>query len=185
MLAENKVALFRAVDMEFHYIARKFRASKARADALVARNQNEIALVCGQSFGFQSLAWSPYTQFIDDKLQGYNMVAQHDAQITMRMNRYALADSKSIKTIAILTFVFLPSTAVAVRFTALCMGRPMKLTTTQAIFGTSFFSFGGASTFENSWSVAPEFWIFWATSIPLTIGVLVSWFLWLRESEKA
>lgn len=68
MLADKKIVLFRAVDMEFHYIAGKFHALKARADALVARNQNEIALVCGQFFRFESLAWTPYKQRIDDRL---------------------------------------------------------------------------------------------------------------------
>jgi hypothetical protein len=50
----------------------------------------------------------------------------------------------------------------------------------QAIFGTSFFSFGGTSAVGDGWSVAHEFWIFWATSIPLTAVVLVVWYAWLQ-----
>ena len=69
-------------------------------------------------------------------------------------------DSNAMKTLAAVTVVFLPSTFVA------------------ALFSTPLFHWSP----ENSGNslVSKQFWIFWATSIPLTILTLGAWFIWIR-----
>lgn len=90
----------------------------------------------------------------------FNLVAQEDSRI-MR------ADSNAMKTIAVVTLVFLPSTLVA------------------SVFGSAFFSFNhdtsATTTNTSTIEVSPFFWIFWVVTIPLTLFVLLGW--WLMTSE--
>ncbi|CAL8582361.1 hypothetical protein XPA_008028 [Xanthoria parietina] len=77
-------------------------------------------------------------------------------------------DSSSMKAVAVLTMVFLPSTAVATIFS---MG--------------PFWSSEPGSIF----SVSTEFWLYWAITLPLTTVVIVVWQAWLwlyrrRQSRK-
>lgn len=68
-----------------------------------------------------------------------------------------------MQTIALLTVVFLPATTVA------------------AIFSMSpFFTAepGGRM------AVSAEFWIYWAVCIPLTLLVVLIWYLWFRRTRE-
>ena len=73
-------------------------------------------------------------------------------------------DSNAMKTLAAVTVVFLPSTFVA------------------ALFSTPLFHWSP----ENSGNsvVSKQFWIFWATSIPLTIVTLGAWVIWIRIQSR-
>lgn len=103
-----------------------------RAQANQARLQNEI-----------QLAW--------------NMVALRDSHASVSIGHAALVDSTSMKTISMLTLIFLPPT-----FTC-------------AIFSMSFFNFdaGGAG-----WSISPRFWLYWAFAIPLTLASALVCYFW-------
>ncbi|KAL8997589.1 MAG: hypothetical protein Q9188_006289 [Gyalolechia gomerana] len=72
-------------------------------------------------------------------------------------------DSSSMKAIAVLTMVFLPSTAVA-----------------------TVFSMGPFWTNEpgSVLSVSSEFWLYWAVTLPLTTVVMVIWQIWLWVYQK-
>ncbi|KAI4223130.1 MAG: hypothetical protein L6R40_008530 [Gallowayella cf. fulva] len=72
-------------------------------------------------------------------------------------------DSSSMKAIAVLTMVFLPSTAVATIFS---MG--------------PFWSNEPGSIF----SVSSDFWLYWAVTVPLTTIVMVVWQTWLWFNGK-
>lgn len=47
-------------------------------------------------------------------LQLYNLIQQRDSQINLTIARETIKDSKAMKSISLLTFVFLPGTAMAV-----------------------------------------------------------------------
>jgi hypothetical protein len=55
----DKNTVFGAVDKEFQFMLGKFQALKARADALVERNRNEIALVSHTYIVFSALRKQP------------------------------------------------------------------------------------------------------------------------------
>lgn len=103
-----------------------------RSQANQARLQNEI-----------QLAW--------------NMVALRDSHASVALGQAALVDSTAMKTISLLTLIFLPPT-----FTC-------------AIFSMSFFNYdaGGAG-----WSVSPRFWLYWAFAIPLTLASALVCYFW-------
>lgn len=95
----------------------------------------------------------------------YNMIAQADTQATLKMTRAALSDSTAMKTIAIVTMIFLPATFVS------------------AIFSMSFFNFSGSPT-DETWTVSREIWIYFAVAIPLTAISLISWYVWHSRLER-
>ncbi len=74
-------------------------------------------------------------------------------------------DSRSVRIISILGGVFIP-------FSAVC-----------SVFGTQFFTSvtGNASPFGEEtpyMDLNPQFWILWAIALPITLGILTSWFAW-------
>ncbi|KAL8846478.1 MAG: hypothetical protein Q9221_008444 [Calogaya cf. arnoldii] len=105
----------------------------------------------------------------------YNLMQQKDSissqSIALDSKKLAEAstrDSSSMKAVAVLTMVFLPSTAVATIFS---MG--------------PFWSFEPGSIF----SVSAEFWLYWAITLPLTTVVIIVWQTWLwlyrrRQSRR-
>ncbi|KAL4885815.1 hypothetical protein BJY04DRAFT_117977 [Aspergillus karnatakaensis] len=81
----------------------------------------------------------------------FNLVSQgfgHDAR----------SDSNMMKTIAVVSMVYLPGTFVS------------------GLFGTNFFSFQADP--GNTWLTADEFWIYWAVTIPLTMATMGVWAIW-------
>lgn len=70
------------------------------------------------------------------------------------MSAQAGLDSVAMKTLALVTAVFLPATFIATLFS-------MSMFDWQADSGSAVLS--------------PEFWIFWVVSVPLSIAVLAAW----------
>ncbi|RPA81685.1 hypothetical protein BJ508DRAFT_326146 [Ascobolus immersus RN42] len=80
-----------------------------------------------------------------------NLVAQETGKAT-------LADAAQMKTISLVTLIFLPATTVS------------------TIFGMNFFDFDSSS---NSFFVSQHFWVFWIFAIPMTAGFIALWY-WLN-----
>jgi hypothetical protein len=72
-------------------------------------------------------------------------------------------DSYAMRTIAIMSIIFLPGTFVSSFFS-------MDMFDWQALKGASVVSY--------------RFWIYWAVTAPLTVVVVSVWFLWLRTHNK-
>ena len=101
--------------------------------------------------------------------------ARRDVKITLR-------DSAQMKAIAILTMIFLPSTALAVRLSCLqCFIGLVSTDGHKTIFSmSSFFEVDD----DGNLKVLPNFWVFWAISVPITLGVLSSYYLWIRHIDR-
>jgi hypothetical protein len=91
-----------------------------------------------------------------------------------------------MKTLALITTVFLPGTYVAV---CLCLSlflRSMSANRVQTLFSMSMFSWSQASSDTSASSiVSSRFWIYWVVTIPLTIFVIVCWRVWWLWQESA
>ncbi|KZL63646.1 hypothetical protein CI238_11557 [Colletotrichum incanum] len=85
----------------------------------------------------------------------YNFIAQAGNNLNMRIAANAGLDSTAMKTLAVVTMIFLPPTFVATLFS-------MSMFDWQA-------SFSAAGDTERT--IIPEFWIYWAVSVPLTLAV--------------
>ena len=91
---------------------------------------------------------------------------QHDTQINLKTSASMQRDSESMKTIAAVTMVFLPGTFVA------------------TFFSMGFFHFGSGD--DLYLTVAPQWWLYVAVTLPLTIAVLTFWrFRGLLETAVA
>ncbi|KAJ2893207.1 hypothetical protein MKZ38_008913 [Zalerion maritima] len=95
----------------------------------------------------------------------FNTVAQHDSRMSVNLTKAASMDGSAMRTIAVVTLVFLPATFVA------------------AIFSTGFFDFGFGDPDPGRGGGGPmrvsrEFWVYWAFAAPLTAATILAWFVW-------
>jgi flagellar biosynthesis/type III secretory pathway M-ring protein FliF/YscJ len=90
-------------------------------------------------------------------------------------------DSSAMKSLALLTMVFLPGTAVAVR----AYNRLVAVTDIeQSFFAMLFFNETVDVTGNAFLETRPQFWIYWVVTIPLTLSVLGLWIIWLRITAR-
>ncbi|KAF4555176.1 Hypothetical protein D9617_3g022480 [Elsinoe fawcettii] len=92
----------------------------------------------------------------------YNIVSQQDTEANMAIARDTKNDSSSMKTIAVLTMIFLPASTMA------------------SFFGMCFFEDG-----ERGFTVDPQVWLFPAVTIPTTLMVLLIWWIWNFSARSA
>ncbi|KAK1777838.1 hypothetical protein QBC45DRAFT_329806 [Copromyces sp. CBS 386.78] len=126
----------------------------------------------------------------------YNIIAQKESKLGLQMAvdqrklaHAAKRDATSMKSISLLGAIFLPATLLA------------------SVFSMTFFNFqdqdsdfspagddsasasssgdGGAAAVTRT--VSPSIWVYFAITIPLTLIIVVTWFLWdkKREAEYA
>ncbi|KAM0240801.1 hypothetical protein ACHAP5_007836 [Fusarium lateritium] len=89
--------------------------------------------------------------------QLYNLITQHDSYLQARLAKESLRDSKAMKTLSILTILFLPGAFIA------------------TIFSTNMFDFK---------SKDQQVRIYFAIIIPLTAVLMICWVLWLRNTPE-
>jgi Mg2+ and Co2+ transporter CorA len=92
------------------------------------------------------------------------MMAQKDNDVNIEISRATKADSVAMKSIAIVTLTFLPATYVS------------------ALLGMNLFNFdpnahGGHITYS------PDLWIYFLSSILLSVAVLAIWWVWQRRED--
>lgn len=75
----------------------------------------------------------------------------------------ATRDAKAMKTLAVVTMLYLPPTAIA------------------TIFAMPFFQWEAKASEPL---VSGRFWIYWITAIPLTALTLATWFVWVRREDN-
>uniref|UniRef100_A0A8H7KE68 Uncharacterized protein n=1 Tax=Bionectria ochroleuca TaxID=29856 RepID=A0A8H7KE68_BIOOC len=92
----------------------------------------------------------------------FHLLTQQDSLTSTEISRDMKKDSASMKTIAVLTMVFLPATAVS------------------SFFGMAFFNLSDTGQFVAS----REIWMFAVTSVPLTVIILSLWVFWSPLSTK-
>ncbi|KAK1961815.1 hypothetical protein LY78DRAFT_661793 [Colletotrichum sublineola] len=122
----------------------------------------------------------------------YNYIAQAESNLSRQIATNAGLDSTAMKTLAVVTMVFLPPTFIAVSFPSpfpvqlLCL----KVTSggaPQTLFSMSMFDWQGfssaAAAGDTGRTVVPEFWIYWAVSVPLTLAIVVGWRVWWHSQK--
>ena len=152
-------------------------------------------------------------KFCNEK-QIYNYIAKNDVKLSHELaaasHKIAAAskrDSTAMKAIALLTMVFLPGTFTAVSpFHPLSSSlnplegdsslkkndskRWLLLTVSattpplQTLFSMPYFEFSNSG---NTLTLKPEFWIYWALTIPLTLVVLaayLAYLVWIQNKER-
>jgi protein-S-isoprenylcysteine O-methyltransferase Ste14 len=69
-------------------------------------------------------------------------------------------DSAAMKTISLLGAIFLPGAYLA------------------SVFSMTFFNFQNSGP-----AVSPNFWIYWVVTIPVTVAIVIFWYVWEKRRE--
>jgi hypothetical protein len=101
------------------------------------------------------------------RTQIFNLLARGDAQANIDIAKAVMHDSTSMKTVAIMTMVFLPATFYAALFAVPSL------------------------QWDKPTVIGSRFWVYWAVTIPTTILVFIIWFgilhrvkIWGKVKEK-
>lgn len=125
----------------FSFQKQLFRGLHARSMAVEARLKNELNLAI-------------------------NMVAQEASAATVLISQATQHDGAAMKSVAVITLVFLPSTFIS------------------TIFSMSFFAFEpGGDGRPESWKVSQRIWLYFLLVVPLTTAAMGTWFWWQRRSS--
>ena len=103
----------------------------------------------------------------------YSVSAQTDNRLSARIAVSSGRDSTAMKTLAFITALFLPGTYIATLFS-------MSMFQWQASPSESLSS----SSASAADTLSNKFWIYWATTVPLTIAVIVGWRLWWVHEDS-
>ncbi|KAE8378068.1 hypothetical protein BDV26DRAFT_262210 [Aspergillus bertholletiae] len=126
------------VHQQLYLTLKGIRATKLRCISLNERLQNEINLA-------------------------FNIVSQRNSETSMQMAKSAMVDNTMMKTVAIVSLVYLPGTFVS------------------GIFGMNFFNFDTTESGVMQWSLSDNFWLYWLVTIPLTLTTMAVWLLWFNR----
>ncbi|KAH8791050.1 hypothetical protein BGZ57DRAFT_875105 [Hyaloscypha finlandica] len=96
----------------------------------------------------------------------YSLISQRDSRINLRIAEAVQQDSRTMKTIALLTLIFLPGTLVA------------------SIFSTGVIDLRANGDGIDAKVVAHRWWMFAVTTFLLTLIVITVWFLWNWKLEQ-
>ncbi|KAH7125590.1 hypothetical protein B0J11DRAFT_528770 [Dendryphion nanum] len=84
--------------------------------------------------------------------------------VTMTDSRVMQSENQSMKTIAVMTLIFMPLGTVA------------------TIFGTQLIRLRDEAPYQME--VSRDFWYLWLISVPLTVMVVIIWKVWYRDEKK-
>ncbi|KAK3488431.1 hypothetical protein B0T13DRAFT_95178 [Neurospora crassa] len=107
-----------------------------------------------------------YTQFQISlvkslKLRSDSSLQRLKNEVGLAYNNIARQDNSVMKSIALLTMIFLPATFIS------------------ALFSTTFFTYGD----NGKWEVSDELWIYFVATVPATIAIVVFWRVWLDYGD--
>ncbi|TKA72098.1 hypothetical protein B0A49_03784 [Cryomyces minteri] len=123
------VAASRKIKASLQYQLSLLNCISLRSQALGERLQNEITLAHNLVAQYNSV------------------IAQYNSELTLRISEATKSDSTAMRTISVLTLLFLPGTFVC------------------ALFSMSFFNYTPATDEKpQHWSVSKDFWIYWMKS---------------------
>ncbi|KAH6609552.1 hypothetical protein Trco_002898 [Trichoderma cornu-damae] len=96
------------------------------------------------------------------------IISREDVKANLDLAESQHRDSLSMKTLAIVTMLFLPGSFIS------------------ALFSTSMFDWGSVDPSSGSIAVRtmPQFGLYWAITIPLTVVTFLLYFFWLRTMKK-
>ncbi|PMD36365.1 hypothetical protein L207DRAFT_637477 [Hyaloscypha variabilis F] len=120
--------------------------------------------------GIETYANTTLERLATQKSSLYNIIAQKEIKLSFQMAREqrklahaSKRDSSTMKIISLLGSLFLPGAYLA------------------SIFSTTFFNFQNAP--DIPLAVSPNFWLYWAVTVPITLLVVGIWYCWEKKRE--
>ncbi|KAK6437197.1 hypothetical protein LTR95_006613 [Oleoguttula sp. CCFEE 5521] len=157
---EQQVRYSQQVKLDLEMIPRRIKnQSKTASEPLIMSITNFIM----QRDNKLNIELAHSSRKIAEESRRDNLLNIEIAKATAQVAEETRQDSAAMKTIAVLTLTFLPGTAIA-----------------------SFFSMNNAFNFDpgpDEKMVAPYLWIFFAVTVPITVGVYIFWVWWFRTTQ--
>ena len=97
-----------------------------------------------------------------------NLLAQHDSRLNLTIAEATKRDSSAMKTIAIVTMLFLPGAYIAVSLHLHTVGVALWYVSS-ALFSMNMFNWQGRGDGDV---VLRYFWVYWAVTVPVTVVVI-------------
>ena len=95
-------------------------------------------------------------------------------------------DAAAVKVLTVITLVYLPATVVCVSTTPCQPSTELLMFTNfQSFFSTQFVSQQQASGGGTILVIAANAWLFAAIAVPLTLGTLGTWWVWVRFQRRS
>ncbi|VUC34200.1 unnamed protein product [Clonostachys rosea] len=166
--AEDADALYRSIEVgsevATHCVSARQELLEAQnGHVFAASNVGDALDYLVDSFDSQKRYIEGYKNSKDTAMNlVFHLLTQKDSLTSTEISRDMKEDSASMKTIAVLTMVFLPATAVS------------------SFFGMAFFNLSETGQFVTS----REIWIFAVISVPLTVLIWSLWVFWSHLSRK-
>ncbi|KAK1148192.1 hypothetical protein N8T08_010837 [Aspergillus melleus] len=134
----------------------EFPDSRQKGRGVYLHTQQRLYSLAKQMHSLKTRSRSLTERLHNEINLAFNIVSQ-------RYGRDAQSDSAMMKTVGVVSLVYLPGTFVS-------------LTGAKGLFGTNFFDFAPGD--DSDWKTASTFWMYWAVTIPLTLVTVVIWALW-------
>ncbi|KAK8054912.1 hypothetical protein PG993_000139 [Apiospora rasikravindrae] len=140
------------------------------------RNQVQTSLSQTQALKdrVQSQASLIFSLISSEENKISRVIAEENSKVALSSKR----DSMAMKTVALLTMVFLPGTFVAVSFHSLS---PFYAAL-DTFLSMPFFDWNADT--GGTPSSSPFQWIYWVTTMPLTIAFMVGWWVWWKLEDR-
>ncbi|KAI9799361.1 MAG: hypothetical protein M1833_004060 [Piccolia ochrophora] len=125
-------------------------------------------------------------------LQIFNLMAQRDTKLNLEVARDSKSlaaaskrDSSAMKSVAVVTIVFLPGTFLSVSLPVTASSLPslppqQSADTKKTLFAMPVFDWESSN---GHLAVNNNFWIYWAFNVPLTVLTVAIWITWMRRDS--
>ncbi|KAI9167763.1 Notoamide biosynthesis cluster protein M' [Paramyrothecium foliicola] len=98
----------------------------------------------------------------------FHLITWHDSQWNLMLAEASYRDASSMKTLAVVTMLFLPGSFVS------------------SLFSTDLFDWDARDLMSSDITIknTPQMKLYWAITMPLTIGTFVAYFFWLNFQKR-
>ncbi|KAH7632153.1 hypothetical protein B0T09DRAFT_382231 [Sordaria sp. MPI-SDFR-AT-0083] len=122
----------------------------------------------------------------------YNIIAQKESKLGLQMAvdqrklaHAAKRDATSMKSISLLGAIFLPATLLASVFSMTFFNFQDQDSDFSPAGDDSAAASSGGDSAAVTRTVSPSIWVYFAITIPITLIIVVTWFLWDKKREAA
>ncbi|OCK94825.1 uncharacterized protein K441DRAFT_89226 [Cenococcum geophilum 1.58] len=149
---ERQIRYSEQARYDFENLPRRIRNQSKAIFSIIAQRDNQLSIEISKS-----------SRKIAEESRRDNQLNIQIAKSSARIAEESRRDSASMKTIAVLTLVFLPGTSIA------------------SIFSMTMFNWNAS---QGQPIASKYIWVYFVITIPLTLLILLTWLWWYKRSQR-
>ncbi|KAH7138764.1 hypothetical protein B0J11DRAFT_23582 [Dendryphion nanum] len=175
-----------ASNLEQTFEILRMKVTNEPGEPFIEYSESLIEAVQAHSFILGTLKHEVTTA--SPRIEAQQIMLDGQTNIMIANNSYLAAeearrDSASMKTVAVVTLVFLPGTFVAAIF-SMSMFRWIPEDNNSGSDSGGSSNTGPQDNKDSSRIVSKWFWLYWAVTVPLTLIILISWVIWYKWMDR-